>query len=149
MSRGAVVAGALLLLSLGAVPPVAMAQRAAARVLEPSPPRLVIATRGAASAATRDTARVADDSAGKSPGIAALLGFVPGAGHWYAGEVNRGWLIAATYWTGVALSHGGRTDAVGKVGGVLVVGGLLAGIVDGAGAARRHNDRLRRQRLGR
>ncbi|MCC6928721.1 MAG: hypothetical protein IT359_07000 [Gemmatimonadaceae bacterium] len=77
----------------------------------------------------------------KSPGVAAALGMVPGVGHLYAGEVNRGWLLMAAYWTGYLMVRGGRTDTVGKVGGVVVVGGWLFSVVDGANAARRYNAR--------
>lgn len=82
----------------------------------------------------------------KSPQAAAALGMMPGVGHLYAGEVNRGWLLMAAYWTGYFMMRGGRTDTVGKVGGVVVVGGWLFGVVDGANAARRTNARLRRSR---
>ncbi|MFN8668692.1 MAG: hypothetical protein U0164_16045 [Gemmatimonadaceae bacterium] len=82
----------------------------------------------------------------KSPQAAAALGMMPGVGHIYAGEINRGWLLMAAYWTGYFIIRGGRTDTVGKVGGVMVVGGWLFGVVDGANAARRTNARLRRLR---
>lgn len=78
----------------------------------------------------------------KSPVAAAGLGLVlPGAGHWYAGERGRGTLVAAVYWTGVALTAGGRTDRVGHVGGVALLGALGVGVVDGARAAGRWNRR--------
>lgn len=94
-----------------------------------------------------DSARGATPSEHKSPQVAALLGFVPGVGHLYAGEINRGWLIGAIYWTGVAMGGTGRrTDGVGKAGGVLLVGGLIAGVVDGAYAARRYNARMAKLR---
>ncbi len=93
-----------------------------------------------------DSTRAEIPSKNKSPQAAALLGFAPGVGHLYAGEVNRGWLIGAIYWTGVAMTHNGRTDGVGKVGGVLLVGGLIAGVVDGANAARRYNARMAKRR---
>jgi len=82
----------------------------------------------------------------KSPQAAAALGMMPGVGHLYAGEVNRGWLLMAAYWTGYFMVRGGRTDTVGKLGGAMVVGGWLFGVVDGANAARRTNARLRRSR---
>lgn len=98
-----------------------------------------------------DSARTATDTVKKkSPQVAAALGFFPGAGHWYAGEVNRGWLITAVYFTAVAIGgNGRRTDAWGKVAGVAMVGGLVAGIVDGSNAARRTNDRIDRERARR
>jgi TM2 domain-containing membrane protein YozV len=78
----------------------------------------------------------------KSRSIAVVLGLVlPGAGHWYAGESGRGTLTAATYWTGVALVAGGRTDRVGHVGGLALLGALGFSIVDGARAAERSNRR--------
>ncbi len=98
-----------------------------------------------------DSARQATDTLKKkSPQVAAALGFFPGAGHWYAGEVNRGWLIVTVYFTAVAIGgNGRRTDAWGKVAGVTMVGGLVAGIVDGSNAARRTNDRIDRERARR
>lgn len=104
-----------------------------------------------ASPGALDSARAATDTLKKkSPQVAAALGFFPGAGHWYAGEVNRGWLIATVYFTAVAIGGTGRrTDAVGKVAGVAMVGGLVAGIVDGSNAARRTNDRIDRERARR
>lgn len=98
-----------------------------------------------------DSARQAVDTLRKkSPQVAAALGFFPGAGHWYAGEVNRGWLISAVYFTAVAIGgNGRRTDAWGKVAGVTMVGGLVAGIVDGSNAARRTNARIDRERARR
>lgn len=88
-----------------------------------------------------DSTRAALPGKDKSPVAAALLGFAPGVGHLYAGEINRGWLIIALYTTGYVLNHDGRTDTRGKVGGVLLVGGVIAGVVDGASAARRYNAR--------
>lgn len=98
-----------------------------------------------------DSARQATDTLKKkSPQVAAALGFFPGAGHWYAGEINRGWLIATVYFTAVAIGgNGRRTDAWGKVAGVTMIGGLVAGIVDGSNAARRTNDRIDRERARR
>ena len=76
----------------------------------------------------------------KSSTTAGVIGLVlPGAGHWYAKENGRGWAVAAVYWSGVALAAGGRTDAVGKVGGVMLVGALGVSVIDGARAAGRHN----------
>lgn len=100
-----------------------------------------------ATPAAIDTAAAPPPSPGfKSPQAAAALGMMPGVGHIYAGEINRGWLLLAAYWTGYLMIRGGRTDTVGKVGGVMVVGGWLFGVVDGANAARRTNVRLRRLR---
>ncbi len=93
-----------------------------------------------------DSARSAIPSKDKSPAAAALLGFAPGVGHLYAGEINRGWLIIALYTTGYILNHDGRTDTRGKVGGVLLIGGAIAGVVDGAYAARRYNARMAKLR---
>ncbi len=81
-------------------------------------------------------------SSSKSPGTAALISVVlPGGGHWYAKENNRGWIVAIVYFTGVAITYGGRTDTVGKIGGVAAVGAWTFGVVDGALAARRYNKR--------
>ena len=100
----------------------------------------------------QDTVRVVPDSiysrtepppAQKSPAAAALLGLVlPGAGHWYAGEPGRGFVVAAVYWSGVAVVAGGRTDRVGHIGGAAVIGALGASVIDGVLAVRRHNARL-------
>jgi hypothetical protein len=100
--------------------------------------------------AQRSTNHVSDSAparatvvARKSPTVAGLLGLVlPGAGHWYAKENGRGWAVAAVYWSGVALVAGGRTDAVGKVGGVMLLGALGVSVIDGARAAGRHNVRV-------
>lgn len=104
-----------------------------------------------ARAGELDSARHATDTlTKKSPQVAAALGFFPGAGHWYAGEINRGWLLATVYFTAVAIGgNGRRTDAWGKVAGVTMIGGLVAGIVDGSNAARRTNDRIDRERARR
>lgn len=78
----------------------------------------------------------------KSPATAALIAAVlPGAGHWYAKENNRGWLVAAVYFTGFLVTYSGRTDDVGKVGGVALVGAWTFAVIDGALAAKRYNRR--------
>lgn len=79
----------------------------------------------------------------KSPAGAAVLGLVlPGAGHWYAGEPGRGFVIAAVYWSGVAVVAGGRTDTVGHIGGAALIGALGASVIDGVLAVGRHNARI-------
>lgn len=106
-------------------------------------PAIGVAQATQAAQPAQSTPPAAASSARKSPRVAALVGFVlPGAGHVYAGEGGRGLLIAAAYWTGVAIVHGGRTDAAGKVGGVLVIAALGTSVIDGAAAARRHDARL-------
>lgn len=95
-----------------------------------------------AEVSSLDSARAATPAKEKSPATATVLGFVPGVGHLYAEDINRGWLIMAVYWTGVAITHNGRTDAVGKVGGAMLVGGLVYSVVDAGRAARRHNARI-------
>jgi hypothetical protein len=112
------------------------------------PVRTVQAQRMPASAFTATEPTQASPKT-KSPQIAAVLGMMlPGSGHWYAEEHGRGWLIAALYWTGVALVHGGRTDELGVVGGVLVLGGWGYAIADGASAATRYNRRTQRSGVG-
>lgn len=94
-----------------------------------------------------DSARLAADSLReRSPTVAGLLGLLPGVGHLYAGETTRGWLLMAVYTTGYAVVHGGRTDRVGKVGGVLAVGAFLTSLIDAPRAARARNGRVRRAR---
>jgi len=79
----------------------------------------------------------------KSVMIALLAGStLPGSAHWYAGESNRGWLVAAIYWTGVAISFNGRTDRTGKIGGAAFLGAYGFSIIDGIGAVQRYNRRL-------
>lgn len=99
----------------------------------------------------QDSVRVVGDSthsgkeppARKSPAAAALFGLVlPGAGHWNAGEPGRGFVIAAVYWSGVAVVAGGRTDTIGHIGGAALIGALGASVIDGVLAVGRHNTRL-------
>lgn len=71
---------------------------------------------------------------------------MPGVGHLYAEDINRGWLVMAIYWTGVAITHNGRTDTVGKVGGAMLLGGLVFSVVDAGNAARRYNARVAKLR---
>lgn len=93
-----------------------------------------------------DSARASAPTKEKDPTTASLLGFVPGVGHLYAEDINRGWLVMAVYWTGVAITHNGRTDNIGKVGGVMLLGGLVFSVVDAANAARRYNTRMAKLR---
>lgn len=93
-----------------------------------------------------DSARAAISKPDKDPTTATVLSFVPGVGHLYAEDINRGWLIMAIYWTGVAITHNGRTDNVGKVGGVMLLGGLVFSVADAGNAARRYNRRTAKLR---
>lgn len=78
----------------------------------------------------------------RSPSAAALLGLVlPGSAHWYAEERGRGTIVAALYWTGIAIVARGRTDRLGQAGGVVLVGALGFSIVDGVRAVHRFNGR--------
>ncbi len=93
-----------------------------------------------------DSARAAAPKKEKDPTTATLLGFVPGVGHLYAEDLNRGWLIILLYSVGAGISMSGRTDTVGKIGGTLAVGGFLFSIIDAGKAARRYNERLAKER---
>ncbi len=93
-----------------------------------------------------DSARAAAPKKEKDPTSATLLGFLPGVGHLYAEELNRGWLIILLYGVGAGISMNGRTDTVGKVGGALAIGGFLFSVIDAGKAARRYNARLAKER---
>lgn len=79
----------------------------------------------------------------KSPVLAGALGFIlPGTGHCYAGECGRGVVLAAIYLAVAPIALGGRTDAEGKVAGVIWLAALGACTIDGVLTAQRHNARL-------
>lgn len=78
----------------------------------------------------------------KSPVGAAVLGLMfPGSAHWYAGEGGRGALVAVVYLAGYAVIHGGRTDRVGQVFGVMTIGAVGFSVIDGVRAVKRFNKR--------
>lgn len=93
-----------------------------------------------------DSARAALAKPDKDPTTATVLAFVPGVGHLYAEDLNRGWLIILLYSVGAGISMSGRTDNVGKVGGALAVGGFLFSVIDAGNAARRYNSRMAKLR---
>lgn len=129
--------GLLMALLAGAVMP-AHAQRVAAVALVPHLPP--VSDTAPALPGTNDT--VLDARTTKSPLAAAALSMIfPGAGHVYAGKQRRGLLVAAVYWTGVAIIQNGRHDRVGKIGGTMFLGAWGFGMIDGARAASEWNRR--------
>jgi len=82
----------------------------------------------------------------KSPWVAGALAYVfPGAGHFYADEPRRGWLVMGLAGLGANLAlndAGSRELATG--GAVLALGTYVVSIVDAPLAARRTNARRRR-----
>ena len=84
----------------------------------------------------------------KSPWVAGGLAYLfPGAGHFYAGEPRRAWLVLGLVGIGatVMMNDGAPRD-LGPAGGVLAIGSYVASIIDAPLAARRHNRRLQRER---
>ena len=94
----------------------------------------------APAAAPRDSTRILP--ARKSPVGAAVLGLMfPGSAHWYAGERDRGALVAMVYVAGYAVIHDGRTDRVGQVFGAMTIGAVAFSVIDGVRAVKRFNRR--------
>jgi hypothetical protein len=114
---------------------------------------LLVTTVSAQSSSVSTTTWPDTTAAGlKNPGIARLIGIVPGAGHMYAGEVGRGFLYLGgtlgilTVGSALWMNECFMTDQPGPCGEttgavtLIATGGLwLWSIVDAGRAARRTN----------
>lgn len=93
----------------------------------------------AAQAATDTTARPRP----REPGIAFAAAMVlPGAGHFYAHENNRGWAHLIIHAATAPVVYSGRTDRTGKIVGAIFLANYVLNLVDAPGAVKRYNRRL-------